>query len=112
MPAFSRSVGYLGNAWCSSDSQILARNTVFVVTVACNSKTTQSALCLDEASAECQARTPLEKIQRKSRVREWTPQNAPRIRAGVTKRVQKAELKKNQTRRCYFKKARFFFTRR
>ena len=37
----------------------------------------------------------LEKIQRKSRVREWTPKNAPRIRAGVTKKVQKAELKKN-----------------
>ena len=58
MPAFSRSVGYLGHAWCRSDSQILARNGVFVVTVACKSKTTQSELCLDEASAVCQARTP------------------------------------------------------
>ena len=59
MPAFSRAVGYLGNAWWSSDSQILARNGVFVVTAACKSKTTQkSALCLDEASAVCQARTP------------------------------------------------------
>ena len=56
MPAFSRSVGYLGHAWCRSDSQILARNGVFVVTVACKSKTTQSELCLDEASAVCQAR--------------------------------------------------------
>ena len=33
----SRSVGYLRNAWCSLDSQILARNSVFVVTVACKS---------------------------------------------------------------------------
>ena len=33
----------------------------------------------------------LEEIQRFSRVREWTPQNAPRIRAGATKKVQKAE---------------------
>ena len=68
MPAFSRSVGYLGNAWCSSDSQILARNGVFVVTVACKSKTTQSALCLDEASAECQARTPRKRRMRISSV--------------------------------------------
>ena len=58
MPAFSRSVGYLGHAWCRSGSQILARNGVFVVTVACKSKTTQSELFLDEASAVCQARTP------------------------------------------------------
>ena len=49
---------YLGHAWCRSDSQILARNGVFVVTVACKSKTTQSELFLDEASAVCQARTP------------------------------------------------------
>ena len=57
--AFSRSVEYLGHAWwCRSDSQILARNGVFVVTVACKSKTTQSELFLDEASAVCQARTP------------------------------------------------------
>ena len=59
VPAFSRSVGYLGHAWCRSDSQILARNGVFVVTVACKSKTThQSELRLDEASAVCQARGP------------------------------------------------------
>ena len=32
--------------------------------------------------------------------------NAPRIRAGVTKKDQKAELKKNQTRRCYAMTAR------
>ena len=51
----------------------------------------------------------LEEIQRKSRVREWTPQNAPRIRAGVTKKDQKAELKKNQTRRCYAEKTSIFF---
>ena len=51
----------------------------------------------------------LEQIQRKSRVREWTPQNAPRIRAGVTKKDQKAELKKNQTRRCYAEKTSIFF---
>ena len=59
VPAFSRSVGYLGHAWCRSDSQILARNGIFLVTVACKSKTTQSELSfLDEASAVCQARTP------------------------------------------------------
>ena len=40
----------------------------------------------------------VEEIQRKSRVRGWTPQNARRIRAGVTKKDQTAELKKNQTR--------------
>ena len=55
----------------------------------------------------CQHR--IEEIQRKSRVREWTPQNAPRIRAGVTKKDQKAELKKNQTRRCYAEKTSIFF---
>ena len=52
---------------------------------------------------------PLEEIQRKSRVREWIPKNAPRIRAGVTKKDQKAELKKNQTRRCYAGKTSSFF---
>ena len=50
----------------------------------------------------------LEEIQRKPRVREWTPQNAPRIRTGVTKKDQKAELKKNQTRRCYAEKNSIF----
>ena len=51
----------------------------------------------------------VEEIQRKYRVREWTPQNSPRIRAGVTKKDQKeAELKKNQTRRCYAKKTSIF----
>ena len=39
-------------------------------------------------------KTEVEQIQRKPRVREWTPQNAPRIRAGVEKKDQKAELKK------------------
>ena len=38
----------------------------------------------------------LEEMRRKSRVREWAPQNAPRIRAGVTKKDQKAELKKKK----------------
>ena len=50
----------------------------------------------------------IEKIQRKFRVREWTPRNAPRIRTGATKKDQKAELQKNQTRRCYVKKPWFF----
>ena len=50
----------------------------------------------------------VEKIQRKSRVREWTPRNSPRIRTGATKEDQKAELKKDQTRRCYVKKTSFF----
>ncbi len=61
------------------------------------------------AFVSCVAPPRVEQIQRKSRVREWTPQNAPRIRAGVTKKDQKAELKKNQTRRCYVKKTRFVF---
>ena len=39
----------------------------------------------------------LEEVQRKSRVREWTPQNAPRIRAGVTKKDRKAELTSKPT---------------
>ena len=39
----------------------------------------------------------LEEIQRKPRVREWTPQNAPRIRAGVTKKDRKAELTSKPT---------------
>ena len=43
----------------------------------------------------------IEQIQRRFRVRERTPQNAPRIRAGATKKDQKAELKKNQIRRRY-----------
>ena len=50
----------------------------------------------------------LEEIQRKSRVREWTPQNDPRIRAGVTKKDQKAELEKNKTRRCHAEKTSIF----
>ena len=56
-----------------------------------------------------QPRSSVEQIQRKSRVRERTPQNAPRIRAGVEKKDQKAELKKNQTRRCYAEKTSIFF---
>ena len=51
----------------------------------------------------------VEKIQRKPRVREWTPRNSQRIRTGATKEDQKAELKKDQTRRCYVKKTRFFY---
>ena len=51
----------------------------------------------------------LEQIQRKFRVREWTPQNAPWIRAGVEKKDQKAELKKNQIRRRYAEKTSIFF---
>jgi len=51
----------------------------------------------------------LEQIQRKSRVRERTPHNAPRIRAGLEKKDQKAELKKNQTRRRYVEKTPIFF---
>ena len=43
----------------------------------------------------------VEQIQRKSRVRERTPHNAPRIRAGLEKKDQKAESKKNQMRRRY-----------
>ena len=53
-------------------------------------------------------RSPLlEQIQRKSRVRERTPKHSPRIRAGVEKKDQKAELKKNQTRRRHVEKPRF-----
>ena len=51
----------------------------------------------------------VEEVQRKSRVRKWSPQNAPQIRAGVEKKDQKAELKKNQTRRCYAEKTSIFF---
>ena len=51
----------------------------------------------------------VEKIQRKIRVRERTPQNAPRIRAGATKKDQKAELKKNQTRRRFPLQTPIFF---
>ena len=63
----------------------------------------------ERAAAITPARVLLEKIQRKSRVREWTPQNAPRIRAGVEKKDQKAELKKNQIRRRYAEKTSIFF---
>ena len=51
----------------------------------------------------------VEEIQRKSRVREWTPRNSPRIRTGATKEDQKAELKKDQALRCYIKKTSIFF---
>ena len=51
----------------------------------------------------------LEQIQRKIRVRGSTPENAPRIRAGMEKKEQKPELKKNQTRRCYAEKTSIFF---
>ena len=51
----------------------------------------------------------VEQIQRKFRVRERTPQNAPRIRAGATKTDQKAELKKNQIRRRHPPKTSIFF---
>ena len=53
----------------------------------------------------------LEEIQPKSRVREWTSQNAPRIRAGVEKKDQKTEFKKNQIRRCYAGKTSIFSRR-
>ena len=45
----------------------------------------------------------------KNRVRDKTPQNAPRTRPDVEKKDQKAELKKNQTRRRYVKKTSIFF---
>ena len=51
----------------------------------------------------------LEQIQRKIRVRGSTPENAPRIRAGMEKKEQKPELNKNQTRRCYAEKNLDFF---
>ena len=51
----------------------------------------------------------VEQIQRKIRVRGSTPENAPRIRAGMEKKEQKPELKKNQTRRCYAEKTSIFF---
>ena len=48
-------------------------------------------------------------IQPKTRVRDKTPQNAPRTRPDVEKEDQKAELKKNQTRRRYVEKTSIFF---
>ena len=51
----------------------------------------------------------VDKIQRKTRVRDKTPQNAPRTRPDVEKEDQKAELKKNQTRRRYVEKTSIFF---
>ena len=54
-------------------------------------------------------RTEVEQIQRKTRVRDKTPQNAPRTRPDVEKEDQKAELKKNQTRRRYVEKTSIFF---
>jgi len=52
----------------------------------------------------------LEQIQRKTRVRDKTPQNAPRTRPDVEeKEDQKAELNKNQTRRRYVEKNLDFF---
>ena len=51
----------------------------------------------------------VEQIQRKTRVRDKTPQNAPRTRPDVEKEDQKAELKKNQTRRRYVEKTSIFF---
>ena len=53
--------------------------------------------------------TKIEQIQRKTRVRDKTPQNAPRTRPDVEKEDQKAELKKNQTRRRYVEKTSIFF---
>ena len=51
----------------------------------------------------------IEQIQRKTRVRDRTPQNAPRTRPGVEKEDQKAELKNNQTCRRYVEKTTIFF---
>ena len=51
----------------------------------------------------------VEQIQRKTRVRDRTPQNAPRTRPDVEKEDQKAELKKNQTCRRYVEKTSIFF---
>ena len=59
--------------------------------------------CLIEAFPQ------VEQIQRKFRVRKRTPENSPRTRAGVEKKDQKAELKKNQTRRCYVEKTSICF---
>ena len=62
------------------------------------------------AGNPAQQPTPMvEQIQRKYRVRERTPHNAPRIRAGLEKKDQKAESKKNQTRRRYVEKTSIFF---
>ena len=51
----------------------------------------------------------VEQIQRKSRVHERTPHNAPRIRAGLEKKDQRAESKKNQTRRRHVERTSIFF---
>ena len=50
----------------------------------------------------------VEQIQRKFRVRERTPQNAPRIRAGAAKKDQKAEFKKTNPQALSPPKPRFF----
>ena len=61
------------------------------------------------ASTVCHETPQIEQIQRKTRVRDKTPQNAPRTRPDVEKEDQKAELKKNQTRRRYVEKTSIFF---
>ena len=50
-----------------------------------------------------------EQIQRKSRVRKNNPKISPRIRAGVTKKDQKAELKRTKRAGAMPKKTRLFF---
>ena len=44
-----------------------------------------------DTTTQARAAPGVEEIQRKSRVREWAPHNAPRIRTGVTKKDQKAK---------------------
>ena len=48
------------------------------------------------------------KFNKKKRVREWTPQITPRTRAGVTKKAQKAELKKKKRTGSIPRKLDFF----
>ena len=69
----------------------------------------KSSGAVQRARTEGRNSMAIEQIQRKSRVREKTMQNAPRTRAGVTKKDQKAELiyKKNAQAPCRRKK-RFF----
>ena len=51
---------------------------------------------LGRAQAACRGSLLLEQIQRKFRVHERTPQNAPWTRGGATKKDQKAELKRTK----------------
>ncbi len=97
----------------SSSSVVSGARTAIRVTTAVLSLL-KLRLLVDEipTNSEDHYSTPtIEPIRRKIRVRGSTPENAPRIRAGMETKDQKAELKRTKRAGAMPKKPRFSFRR-